>query len=289
MTQREADLGRIEEFLRQSFVADVPQSRLLEAMRYSLLSGGKRIRPILTLSFCRACGGDPIDAVPAACALEMVHTYSLIHDDLPCMDDDDLRRGKPTNHKIYGEAGAVLAGDGLLTAAFSVLAAAPGDAERRIKSVELLAEAAGPYGMVGGQQLDLEGETRTLSTEELLNVHRHKTGDMIRAACLLGVLWGKETSGRWESARIYADSIGLAFQIRDDLLDSIGDPALLGKNVGVDARMQKSTFPRLLGEKECLDRIHILTQQAIDALEQGGFVDCESLKELALELENRNF
>ena len=178
----------VEDYLKTLFTDDVPQKQLFDAMRYSLLAGGKRIRPILTLEFCRVCGGDMEKALPFAAAIEMVHTYSLIHDDLPCMDNDDYRRGRLTNHKVFGEANAVLAGDALLTAAFGSLAKAELPAERICKAVALLSKCAGECGMVGGQVLDLAGEQLVLTEEEIYNVHRLKTGALISAACQLGVI-----------------------------------------------------------------------------------------------------
>ena len=213
----------VEAYLQTLFAEDAPQKQLFDAMRYSLLAGGKRIRPILVLEFCRICGGETEKALPFAAAIEMVHTYSLIHDDLPCMDNDDYRRGRLTNHKVFGEANAVLAGDALLTAAFGQLARAELPAERIGKAVALLSQRAGECGMVGGQVLDLAGEQLVLTEEEIYNVHRLKTGALISAACQLGVIAAGGTQEQLDAADRYAEALGLAFQTRDDMLDVLGD------------------------------------------------------------------
>ena len=201
----------IEAFLSQQFTENLPQKTLLDAMRYSLLAGGKRIRPILTLEFCRVCGGDWKNAVPFGCALEMIHTYSLIHDDLPCMDNDDYRRGRLTNHKVYGEAAAVLAGDALLTAAFETASNADAAPEIVVKIIRVLSGCAGEFGMVGGQMLDLEGENRELDAAYIHRLQELKTGALLEAACLTGVLAANGTETQMEAAKVYARSIGLAF------------------------------------------------------------------------------
>ena len=199
----------VETYLQTLFAEDAPQKQLFDAMRYSLLAGGKRIRPILVLEFCRICGGDAEKAMPFAAAIEMVHTYSLIHDDLPCMDNDDYRRGRLTNHKVFGEANAVLAGDALLTAAFGQLARAELPAERIGKAVALLSQRAGECGMVGGQVLDLAGEQLVLTEEEIYNLHRLKTGALISAACQLGVIAAGGTQEQLDAADRYAEALGL--------------------------------------------------------------------------------
>jgi geranylgeranyl diphosphate synthase type II len=216
---------------------------LKEAQDYSLMAGGKRIRPFLVLEVCHMLGGDENNALPLACAIEMIHTYSLIHDDLPCMDNDDLRRGKPTSHKAFGEAMAILSGDGLLTDAFMLAASLP-EAERAQQAVRVLAEAAGSMGMVGGQVMDLEGETRQLSPEELLQLHAQKTGALIRAAVWLGAIAAGECCGSpvWKALTTYAERIGLAFQVVDDVLDVTADATLLGKSKGKDQAVNKTTF-----------------------------------------------
>ena len=199
-------LSTVEQYLdTQCFTNHtLPQKDLFEAMRYSLLAGGKRLRPIFVLDFCRMCGGDVDRALPFAAAVEMIHTYSLIHDDLPCMDNDDYRRGKLTNHKVYGEAMAVLAGDALLTAAFSQIASASCDADLRIEAVKVLSECAGELGMVGGQVLDIKGEERICTAQEILDIHTGKTVALIRAACIIGVLAGKGTAEQIKAASDFA-------------------------------------------------------------------------------------
>lgn len=223
------------------------QQTIYKAMRYSLLGGGKRLRGVLTLAVCMMCGGNADDAMPFAAAVEMVHAYSLIHDDLPAMDNDDLRRGKPTSHKVFGEAMAILAGDGLLGLAFeTVIKNAPNDA-RTLRALEVLAENAGPGGMLGGQVVDIESENTVISEEKLRYLHEHKTGALIKAACLMGAIIGggdDETLNRIEK---YAEKIGLAFQITDDILDVCGNTEIIGKQVGSDEKGGKSTFVTLFG------------------------------------------
>lgn len=241
-----------------------PQQVLFEAMRYSLLAGGKRLRPALVFDFCSMCGGDWKDAASFAAAVEMIHTYSLIHDDLPCMDNDDYRRGRLTNHKVYGEANAVLAGDALLTAAFSYIAKAPFDAETRIKAVEVLADCAGELGMVGGQVLDMMSEQRQCSEQEVIDIQSRKTGALIKAACKLGVLAGKGSDDQLNHAAAFAEHLGIAFQIRDDMLDVIGNAEELGKAVGVDGA--KNTFVQLYGLEKCNELVRTHTDLAKNAL-----------------------
>ena len=256
----------IEAALKQ-YAAQWPEhGEIRNAMAYSLLSGGKRIRPVLTLAVCRLFGGDERKALPLACGLEMVHTYSLIHDDLPCMDDDDLRRGKPTNHKVYGEAMAVLAGDALLTAAFETLASADLPAGDAVRAVSCLSKAAGPAGMVGGQVLDLLGEGKRLSYGEIETIQRLKTGCMIEAAARLGAIAAGSSEAQEKAAAAYARNLGLAFQIRDDLLDLLGDEATFGKPIGSDAANEKSTFVSLLGVEACQRKVEELTRAAVDCL-----------------------
>ena len=222
-----------------------PIGTLFEAEKYSLLAGGKRIRPFIVLQVCDALGGDRRAALPFAAALEMIHTYSLIHDDLPCMDDDDMRRGRPTNHKVYGYSTALLAGDALLTRAFLTASGNPYvTAETARDAVGIMAEAAGDEGMIGGQVIDLDGETRRLDFDELLTLHRLKTGALIRCAALLGVLaagYGID-SKEANDAVAYAEGIGLAFQVVDDILDATATEEALGKSVGGDAERNKTTF-----------------------------------------------
>lgn len=257
----------IENYLKCIYqkYADQPQKPLFEAVEYSLLAGGKRLRPIFALDFCRMCGRDWQVAAPFAAAIEMIHTYSLIHDDLPCMDNDDFRRGRPTNHKVFGEGMAVLAGDALLTDAFMVAASAqlpnPGDMGTAIR---LMAEGAGSLGMVGGQVLDIMSEERELTVQEVLDIQSRKTGCLIKIACCLGVLAGGGTQEQLEAASHFADDLGLAFQIRDDMLDVIGTQEEMGKGVGTDA--SKNTFVRLYGLEKCEELVQKYTKSAIDAL-----------------------
>ena len=280
-----AYVAEIENFLTDScFVHDTePQQTLFSSMRYSLLAGGKRLRPVFVFDFCRMCGGDWKKAVPFAAAVEMIHTYSLIHDDLPCMDNDDYRRGRLTNHKVYGEAIAVLAGDGLLTAAFSFLAKANFPAATRIQAVEILADCAGELGMVGGQVLDMQSENRECTVQEVIDIQSRKTGALIRAACMLGVLAGNGTEEQLHAAAEFASHLGLAFQIRDDMLDVIGNAEELGKAVGVDT--VKNTFVQLYGLETCDRMVNEHTDQAIAAL--AAFDESTFMQTLANELVNR--
>lgn len=247
---------------------DVPYRTLLQAMSYSLNAGGKRLRPALVLEFCRLCGGDEERALPAALSVELLHTYSLIHDDLPCMDNDDLRRGKPTNHKVFGECTATLAGDALQAAAFQMVLDAPLPDGRTLRCARLLARAAGPEGICGGQQMDLEWEGRALSEEELLQIHLHKTAALIRAACLMGVAAAGGTPEQEEAAAAFADHLGLAFQIRDDILDVTSTEEELGKPIGSDAANEKTTYVTLYGPDRCEELVLEHTRAARQALEQ---------------------
>ena len=275
----------IEKHLEETcFTYDTePQKDLFSAMRYSLLAGGKRLRPIFVFDFCRMCGGDWKNAAPFAAAVEMIHTYSLIHDDLPCMDNDDYRRGRLTNHKVFGEATAILAGDALLTAAFTSLSKAPYPAEIRIRAVEVLAECSGELGMVGGQVLDMQSEQRQCTEQEVLDIQSRKTGALIRAACILGVLAGGGSQEQIKAAAIFADHLGLAFQIRDDMLDVIGNADELGKAVGVDT--VKNTFVQLYGIDTCDQLVKDHTQKAINAL--SAFPDTDYMQALADQLTGR--
>ena len=276
--------ARIEAYLQECFKDDAPQKELFDAMRYSLLAGGKRLRPVLTQAFCELCGGNAEAALPFGAAIEMVHTYSLIHDDLPCMDNDDYRRGKPTNHRVYGEAKAVLAGDALLTAAFSQLAKAQLPTERIVAAVRVLSLCAGELGMVGGQVLDMDAETRECTEQEVYDIQSRKTGALISAACQLGVIAAGGSELQQKAASDYASSLGLAFQIEDDVLDVVGDAQKLGKAVGVDDK--KNTFVRLYGVEKCREMIKDETDKAIDAL--SAFDEPRFLTELARALVSRD-
>lgn len=276
----------IEEYLENfysRFHAE-PQKPLYDSIQYSLLAGGKRLRPILCMEFCRICGQDWKAAAPFAAAIEMIHTYSLIHDDLPSMDNDDFRRGRPTNHKVYGEAIAILAGDALLTDAFLSASEAkltcPEDMSR---AIALLSTCAGSAGMVGGQVLDIMSEERQISEEEILNIQSRKTGGLIRAACGLGAIAGGASPEQVDAACRFADNLGLAFQIRDDMLDVIGTQEEMGKGVGTDET--KNTFVRLYGLPKCEELVQKYTADAIQALDL--FEDRAFLTELAENLTNR--
>ncbi len=253
---------------------------LLESMHYSLTAGGKRIRPMLVLEFCRISGGDIEKALPVACAIEMLHTYSLIHDDLPCMDNDDLRRGKPTNHVVYGECTATLAGDALQAEAFGTILHSPLPAEARANCAEILAEAVGSDGMCAGQYLDMIGESKMLSEDELNDINSRKTGALLTAACRMGVAAAGGSEAMLEAAAQYGAAIGAAFQIRDDILDVISTSEELGKPVGSDAQEHKNTYMALLGEDKCMKMIGKLTEQAKNVL-KAAFDDTEFLCDLA--------
>ena len=268
--------------------------KLTDSMHYSLTAGGKRLRAILVLEFCRICGGDVEKALPVACGVEMLHTYSLIHDDLPAMDDDDLRRGQPTCHIKFGEANAILAGDALQTLAFSILSDAPmvevSDRDR-LAMVSELAMASGVAGMCGGQALDLEAEGRQVTLEQLERIHRHKTGALIRAAVRLGALSAGER-GRKALPILdrYAESIGLAFQVQDDILDVVGDTATLGKRQGADQQLGKSTYPALLGLEHAQRKARDLIDDARRSLNElaAQSLDTSALEALADYIIQRN-
>jgi len=279
-------VAAVETYLDGCFTdGSQPQQRLFEAMRYSLLAGGKRIRPVLVLEFCRLCGGDWKKALPFAAAIEMVHTYSLIHDDLPCMDNDDYRRGRLTNHKVFGEAEAILAGDALLTAAFDTAAHADASAEARVAVIGILASCAGEKGMVGGQILDMEGEKKQLDERGVHDIHSRKTGALIAAACRMGVAAANGTAEQLDAADRYAQAVGLAFQIRDDMLDVLGDAAKLGKATHADG--SKNTFVSVYGLEVCGSLIAEENRKALAALET--FEDTQFLKELTDRLASREF
>lgn len=259
---------------------------VVDSMRYSLLLGGKRIRPVMTLAFCQLCGGDAELALPFACAVEMVHTYSLIHDDLPCMDDDDLRRGKPANHKVYGEAMALLAGDGLLTKAFETALAFSGPAADAVRGAKILAQCAGAAGMVGGQCIDLNSEGQNVDLSLLAEMDQGKTVALISAACQMGCAAAGAGEEALENARRYAEGVGMAFQIRDDILDVLGDAAILGKNVGMDSVRDKRNYVSLLGVEEAQKLVDSFTAQAEEAL-QSFPGDTTFLGDLARSLATR--
>ena len=269
--------SKLSEFLNPSGMS---YDGLLKSMHYSLTAGGKRIRPTLVLEFCRISGGDVEKALPVACAIEMLHTYSLIHDDLPCMDNDDLRRGKPTNHVVYGECTATLAGDALQAEAFGTIARSELPAENKIACVEILADAVGSDGMCAGQYLDMVGESKRLTEEELDDINSRKTGSLLIAACRMGVAAAGGSGEMLEAAAHYGACVGAAFQIRDDILDVISTSEELGKPIGSDAQEHKNTYMALLGESKCMEMIEKLTNQAKSAL-CGAFDDTKFLCDLA--------
>ncbi len=263
------------------------ESSVLEACRYSLMAGGKRIRPVLLLHFYQLCGGREEDALPFACGLEMIHTYSLIHDDLPCMDNDDFRRGQLANHKVYGEAMAVLAGDALLNRAFEVMLSQQAvPAERAMAAAGWIAQCAGCFGMIGGQVLDLSMEGKQISGSQLEDMVAKKTGALLRAACEGGVLLAGGTEDQRNAAGRYAQAVGAAFQIQDDILDVTGDQALLGKATGSDAAKEKSTFVSAYGLEVCRDMVQERTLEALEAAK--AFPENGFLRELAVYLAQRN-
>jgi len=276
----------IESYLKDYYARfhNEPQKPLFEAMEYSLLAGGKRLRPIFAFDFCRMCGGEWQNAAPFAAAIEMIHTYSLIHDDLPSMDNDDFRRGRPTNHKVFGEAMAILAGDALLTDAFAVAASAVlPDPTQMGFAIGVLSECAGSLGMVGGQVLDIMSEERELNEQEVIDIQSRKTGGLINGACVLGVIAGGGSEEQIAAAARFAGALGLAFQIRDDMLDVIGTQEEMGKGVGTDAA--KNTFVRLYGLEKCEKLVQKWTNVAIEMLDV--FEDNEFMVNLAKSLTDR--
>ncbi len=266
--------------------ASFGSSLMSEAMTYSLMNSGKRIRPVICLEFCRLCSGDYKSALPFALAIEMVHTYSLIHDDLPCMDDDDMRRGKPSNHKVYGYANALLAGDALLTLAFEEIASASLDSDKKIKAVAELSKAAGYKGMVAGQVMDLRNENIKADIDNIRFTDELKTGEMIKVSAELGCIAAGECGAKLDAALEYCRNIGLAFQIVDDILDVTGSTEMLGKEVGSDEKSGKSTYVSLLEVEKAEALAENLTEKAVSALEifgdEGAF-----LRQLAVNLSER--
>lgn len=256
------------------------------AMRYSVENGGKRIRPELVLSFCEACGGDSEKAMPLACAIEMIHTYSLIHDDLPCMDNDDFRRGKPSCHIAFGEEYALLAGDGLLTLAFETAAKAQLPAERIVEAISVLSSAAGCLGMVGGQVMDLQNEGKKVDLDTIEKTDALKTGELIRAACVMGCI-AAEREDMIPVAEEYARCIGVSFQIVDDILDVTSDAATLGKPIGSDSENEKNTYVSLLGIERSKQIVSELTAKAKQALASFDG-NSDFLSDFADKMESRN-
>ncbi|MEB3101435.1 polyprenyl synthetase family protein [Ferviditalea candida] len=267
--------------------------KLKESMRYSLEAGGKRMRPILVLAAVEALGGSVEAAMPAACAVEMIHTYSLIHDDLPAMDNDDFRRGKPTNHKVFGEAMAILAGDGLLTHAFHTALQSYRKqgipAERMLSIIEELAAFAGIAGMVGGQAADILGEQGVTTLKELEYIHLHKTGDLIVCSLRIGGHAALASDEQLEALQQFGRNIGLAFQIQDDILDIVGDEAKLGKKTNADGQANKVTFPYFIGLEASRDKVAELTAKGKQAIQDGNFPNPERLLRLADYLMGREY
>jgi geranylgeranyl diphosphate synthase type II len=275
-------------FLRCAFANQPETQKLVESMRYSLLAGGKRLRPLLCMATARTFGVSEADVMPVAAAIELVHCYSLIHDDLPCMDDDDLRRGVPTNHKVYGEATALLAGDGLLTYAFELLSqplTVP--PTRQLRMVQTLARAAGPYGMVGGQQADMDAEHTEGSLQTLQFIHTNKTAKLIQAAVDMGALFADIPEAQRTAVSTYGLHIGLAFQMIDDWLDVVGSEEELGKKPGMDEQLMKLTYPRLVGIHETRELALSLCQKARDDLANAG-IQAPLLVDLATFIVERN-
>lgn len=281
---------QVDVLLNEQIARVEAPDRLKDAMAYSVRAGGKRIRPILLLATMEAFGVDSDVGMPVACAIEMIHTYSLIHDDLPAMDDDDLRRGKPTNHKVFGEAMAILAGDALLTLSFEVLADAKTD--RLADSVKTslvvgMAKAAGAAGMVGGQTTDLEAEGRNLSPEELEQIHMHKTGELLKFSVEAGAILAGASSIQIRALRRFSQHLGLVFQIRDDILDVEGDTIRMGKSVGSDESKDKSTYPQLLTLDGAKQKLTYHLQEAKNALYEAD-IDHKCLKNIADYIAERN-
>lgn len=277
--------NRINDLLCES---DNRYNEVVKAARYSLLLGGKRIRPIIMMEFCELFGGKKTDALDFAIALEMIHTYSLIHDDLPCMDNDDMRRGKPSCHKQFSEEIALLAGDALLTEAFSVVANADADDNIKINVVKTLAEMSGIYGMLGGQVIDLSFVKNSPDIHELSDMYARKTGCLLRAAAIIGATTANASEQDIINADLFAQKVGLAFQIIDDILDTVGDAQLLGKPVGSDEKNNKPTFVALLGLDAAKNEAEKLTNQALQILDKFSG-NTNNIKEITKYLLERNY
>lgn len=278
----------VDAFLGDYFAGTARPAVLSEAMNYSLQAGGKRIRPILCLAACEACGGSAKAIVSYASALEMIHTYSLIHDDLPAMDNDDLRRGKPTSHKVYGEAIAILAGDALLTEAFTLFAEPSSfiNAGAQLAAVRELSAASGMKGMVAGQVQDMLSENAEPDEETLRFIHRHKTAALLSASVRIGAILAGAPSGVLESISVYGDRIGLAFQVIDDILDIVGETEVIGKPRGSDERKKKLTYPRLYGIEKSRALAEELVAGALESLRRFG-PEADPLREIASYLLSR--
>ena len=278
----------IEKRLGEYFAEETKYSVLLESMRYSLLAGGKRIRAVICIKFCEAAGGKPEAALDAACAIEMLHAYSLIHDDLPCMDDDDLRRGLPSNHIKFGEYTATLAGDALQASAFDTLLGSNLPPKTVVEMAKVLANAAGPHGICGGQYLDLSGEGKQLALAEILESNALKTSTLISASAKIGVIAAGGSPEQVKAAEDYAFAVGLAFQARDDILDCTATAEMLGKPTGSDIENNKATISTLLGIDKCEELIRNETVKSLKALE-GKFENAGFLIWLAYMLAERKY
>ncbi|MGL5650539.1 MAG: polyprenyl synthetase family protein [Paraclostridium sp.] len=285
-------VGNIEDLLNE-YMPKVEgyQKTIFDSMNYSLKAGGKRLRPILTLEACKLVGGNEKDAYPFAVAIEMIHTYSLIHDDLPALDNDDLRRGRKTNHKVYGEAMAILAGDGLLNYAYEIMlreSLSKGEPEKYLKAINEIAKASGVYGMIGGQVVDIESEGKSIDMEKLDFIHMNKTAAIIIGCMRAGAIIGGASEDELENVTKYAKNIGLSFQIVDDILDIVGDEAKLGKKVGSDIDNEKSTYPSLIGlekSKETANKLIAEAKMSIDYINK----DSEFLNNLADYIVDREY
>ncbi len=272
-------------------VADDPSAKVMEAMRYSIMAGGKRVRPILLLAAADAVGGNADTLLPAACALECLHTYSLIHDDLPAMDDDDLRRGRPTCHKVYGEAIAILAGDGLLNYSFELLSSPElrqaVEPDRLLDTIATFGRAAGVFGMVGGQTADILNEGKPIDAETLSFIHTHKTGALLAVSVEMGAILGRGSEKEINAMKEFGQALGLTFQIVDDILDIVGDEKVIGKPVGSDTKNQKATYPALFGLDAARTKAEELLAQALDSI--AGFDSrAEPLRAIARYVVERN-
>lgn len=261
------------------------QQSVVSAMEYSISNGGKRLRPILTLEFCKMCGGDVDKAMPLACAVEFIHTYSLIHDDLPCMDNDDMRRGKPSCHKMFGESTALLAGDALLTHAFELICSSDLDDSQKVMAVSLLSQNSGVNGMIGGQVLDLKYENLDPNLSQLLSIDKLKTGALIAAACLMGCIAANANEQKIIAASKFAYYLGIAFQIKDDILDVTGDEETFGKPIGSDENNGKTTYVSLVGVEKAQQNVELFTNNAVEQL--ANFENNDFVKFLADYLVNR--
>lgn len=279
----------IEEKIKSFFPEkEVSYQLLIDSMLYSLMAGGKRVRPVLCMEFCKAAGGNAKDALEFAATIEMVHTYSLIHDDLPAIDNDELRRGKPTNHVVYGEGNALIAGDALQTAAFGMLLSSKLSPELVVKAGKTLAFAAGKDGMCAGQILDMDTPNKVLELEQLYEIHENKTSALLETACMMGVIAAGASAEKIDAARAYAKALGLAFQVRDDMLDVISTEEKLGKPIGSDVKNQKITFVTKLGLDKCQEIVQEETDKALDILNKN-FENTEFLVEFTKWLAGRDY